>query len=707
MTEGLIEEGRTQLSKEERFLRIALIVISVIMIALDVFMFVYNVWPNNILMLIMMVPIVISVVFAWQGKPTQAVWLFSVSTWIGMIAEAALAPQSPLDLVGIRQYLFPLMLVGFVGIFGLEKGKARTSNIIGSFVATLISALIGYYADKSEVGAISSEMVWIVNVLVILAALGLIYLVIINFQRGLSLFRSSIGLKTGAGFFVSALIIVGFIIFTINSEIKITKFYDSFRYPDAQKFLTSRVYLEIQGLRLDQTEYFTNIGELRTDEEYMAYSVEYQNHYDSLQLLFEELDILQQEGLGTYLPGKNDDLVNTASLKKVLEYVDSKSLEIISLVDERGYENKGLEGELRRARFAVANLAVSRDFPELEVLLLKMRQSEMAWTAKHDWVDAEAVNTFGADAISMLKDLEILTSERNVAEQAINTYLNKFNQVVELDKQISGVNTEISTAIDPLLPELEDLVAVSKSRSEEAQRMMGESIVSTRITSVALSVSAIFLIAIIGYLTNRSIVRPIIQLTETTTEFAEGNLEIRAAITSEDETGRLAGVFNQISDRSQALLANLEQTIAERTTELQERAREMEASQRVTFAASERTTPEDFLDLLVNLIADQFDIYHCQVYLVDEEKNAAVLSQSTGYAGRQLLQRGHSIPLDAQSLVTQCINTGEAVLVAETAADPNWLPNVSIPVKRCWWLRPQVTRTGFLTHCSRSPNLSW
>jgi PAS domain S-box-containing protein len=166
----------------------------------------------------------------------------------------------------------------------------------------------------------------------------------------------------------------------------------------------------------------------------------------------------------------------------------------------------------------------------------------------------------------------------------------------------------------------------------------------------------------------QTIATPVLTLTGVAQSFAGGDYDARADISSRDEIGQLAAAFNKMAEE-----------VGTQTVALAERGREMEASQRVTFAASERTTPDDFLNLLVNLIADQFDVYHCQVYLVDEDKRAAVLSQSTGYAGRQLLQRGHAIPLEAQSLVTQCINTGESVLVAETTKDPNWLPNPLLP----------------------------
>jgi GAF domain-containing protein len=115
---------------------------------------------------------------------------------------------------------------------------------------------------------------------------------------------------------------------------------------------------------------------------------------------------------------------------------------------------------------------------------------------------------------------------------------------------------------------------------------------------------------------------------------------------------------------------------------LAERTRELEASQRVTFAASERSDPDQLLNLVVNLIRDQFDLYHVQVYTVDELNNAAVLRKSTGYAGRQLLQKKHHIPLDRPALVTRAIREGEPVLVADVRQSPDFMPNPLLPETR-------------------------
>jgi len=115
-------------------------------------------------------------------------------------------------------------------------------------------------------------------------------------------------------------------------------------------------------------------------------------------------------------------------------------------------------------------------------------------------------------------------------------------------------------------------------------------------------------------------------------------------------------------------------------------------------AASERVDPDTLLGLVVDLIRDQFELYHTQVYVVEppltsplvegKGPHAAVLRQSTGYAGAVLLQRGHQIPLEATSLVTRAILTGEAVLVSDTGADPDFMPNPLLPETKSEMVMP-------------------
>jgi PAS domain S-box-containing protein len=200
--------------------------------------------------------------------------------------------------------------------------------------------------------------------------------------------------------------------------------------------------------------------------------------------------------------------------------------------------------------------------------------------------------------------------------------------------------------------------------------------VSSQTRSSLLLVLFIGVIAVVvGVGTGQLLVTPISHLTNAVKRFNEGDLNARVEIESEDETGILASNFNALADRVSGLVTGME----DRGQELEERTKELEASQRVTIAASERTSPDDLLGLVVNLIRDQFDLYHVQVYIVDKAQETAVLRESTGYAGRQLLQQKHQIPLDRQSLVTEAINTGEPVLVSDVTKGEGFMPNPLLP----------------------------
>ncbi|MBW8012126.1 MAG: GAF domain-containing protein [Chloroflexi bacterium] len=201
------------------------------------------------------------------------------------------------------------------------------------------------------------------------------------------------------------------------------------------------------------------------------------------------------------------------------------------------------------------------------------------------------------------------------------------------------------------------------------------------IVAVVVALAATFIATYIAQM----ISRPIVELTNTAEEFGQGNMDVRAEVGSSDEMGQLSGSFNQMANQVGSLLEDLQERQKEVETalgEVQARSTEMEASQRVTFAASERTTPEDFLNLLVNLINDQFDVYHTQLYMVDDEGQNAVLTESTGYAGRQLLARGHSLSLDQASLVATAISSGKSVLVGDVSVDPNFAPNPLLPLTK-------------------------
>lgn len=93
------------------------------------------------------------------------------------------------------------------------------------------------------------------------------------------------------------------------------------------------------------------------------------------------------------------------------------------------------------------------------------------------------------------------------------------------------------------------------------------------------------------------------------------------------------------------------------------RARLNELTTDVMQTVFKRLDLDTLLDETVNLIRDRFpEIYHAQIFLVDDANQNALLRASTGEAGRTLLQRGHQLAVGSQSVIGQVTLLGEPLV---------------------------------------------
>jgi len=99
---------------------------------------------------------------------------------------------------------------------------------------------------------------------------------------------------------------------------------------------------------------------------------------------------------------------------------------------------------------------------------------------------------------------------------------------------------------------------------------------------------------------------------------------------------------------------------------------------------------DQLLNDAVDLIRDTFGYYHVQVFLVDEDRQYAVLRSSTGEAGRTLLDRGHRLPVGSLSVIGQVTAGGRLVVARDTDADAVHRRNELLPNTRSEMALPLV-----------------
>lgn len=84
----------------------------------------------------------------------------------------------------------------------------------------------------------------------------------------------------------------------------------------------------------------------------------------------------------------------------------------------------------------------------------------------------------------------------------------------------------------------------------------------------------------------------------------------------------------------------------------------------------------------IELIQDRFAFYHVQLFIVDENRDFAVLRASTGSAGQQLIEKGHKLEVGSQSVIGQVTQTGEPLIVRDTDTNPVHARNELLPSTR-------------------------
>ncbi|MCC6803770.1 MAG: GAF domain-containing protein [Anaerolineae bacterium] len=122
---------------------------------------------------------------------------------------------------------------------------------------------------------------------------------------------------------------------------------------------------------------------------------------------------------------------------------------------------------------------------------------------------------------------------------------------------------------------------------------------------------------------------------------------------------------------------------------------------------SRRTALADLLNSAVEDIRDSYaNLYHVQIFLIDETTRQAVLAASTGEVGRVLLERRHSLPVGSQSVIGAVTQTGEPVIARADTPESVHRRNEFLPdtrVEAAFPLRIGSAVIGALDLQSREP----
>ncbi|HYO87401.1 MAG TPA: GAF domain-containing protein [Candidatus Limnocylindrales bacterium] len=193
---------------------------------------------------------------------------------------------------------------------------------------------------------------------------------------------------------------------------------------------------------------------------------------------------------------------------------------------------------------------------------------------------------------------------------------------------------------------------------------------------IIFALSAVLALVGVALLT-QLIASPINRLRQSMARFATGDLSTPVPDTGRgDEIGALARETAVTREKFSLLVADLENRIIARN-------RDFAATQEIARYAASQVNLQTLMERVVDLVAASFPaIYHAQIFLIDADREYALLRASTGEAGRLLLRRGHRLAVGSQSVIGQVTDTGELVVARDTAASPVHRRNEFLPDTR-------------------------
>ena len=238
------------------------------------------------------------------------------------------------------------------------------------------------------------------------------------------------------------------------------------------------------------------------------------------------------------------------------------------------------------------------------------------------------------------------------------------------------------------------------------------------VQSIIGSIGVILLMAILagvaGLMVARRLAIPLVDLTNTASRIARGEMHLRATVTGAQEIASLAEAFNTMTSQLRELIDSLEQRVSERTAALEESAAQIQnrASQLEVIAdmASSVVSLQDMNELLPHItrtISERFGFYHVGIFLLSDDKNFAVLRAANSEGGQKMLARKHQLRVGQEGIVGFAVDQKRARIALDVGEDATFFDNPDLPATRSEMALPLIIGKdviGALDVQSEQPN---
>lgn len=147
----------------------------------------------------------------------------------------------------------------------------------------------------------------------------------------------------------------------------------------------------------------------------------------------------------------------------------------------------------------------------------------------------------------------------------------------------------------------------------------------------------------------------------------------------------LASSLQKQSELTQSLETErdtLEDRIQERTRSVNRRMVQLRTAAEISRAVGALSNPDELLQRVVDLVKERFDLYYVGVFLLDENRQNAVLHSGTGEAGKNMIAARHSLSTTGSSMIGWCVSNRSPRVALDVGSEAVRFSNPHLPNTR-------------------------
>ncbi len=172
--------------------------------------------------------------------------------------------------------------------------------------------------------------------------------------------------------------------------------------------------------------------------------------------------------------------------------------------------------------------------------------------------------------------------------------------------------------------------------------------------------------------------------------------DLRLMVRRLEENQRRLQENNRDLEASRALLQNRTRELESQAKALQRRSTELRIIAEVGHTLAQLQDMDAILQNAVRLISEQFTFYHVGIFLLDAEKQYAVLRAANSEGGQRMLARHHRLKVGEQGIVGYVAAHREARIALDVGRDAQHFDNPDLPHTRSEMALPLIAAGDIL-----------